>query len=180
MRDLSRLLLTGAALIAALIVPAPLGASGGEARCDGERVTVTEDQFGGAIGSGKDHIDGTNGDDVIHGAGGTDRVDALGGDDLVCGGGGADRIEGDTGHDIVIGNGGDDRGPEEGPRLVGGPGDDSIYGGGGDDLLRGNGGDDEHFGEEGDDRHDGGAGNDRCSGGKGADTATSCEQASGI
>jgi Ca2+-binding RTX toxin-like protein len=172
-------LLVAGAVLALAALAAPASERAGQ-RCDGKRVTITEDQFGGPITGAEDHIDGTNGDDVINAGGGTDRVDALGGDDRVCGGGGRDRIEADTGRDTVIGNGGDDRGPEEGPRLVGGPGADVIFGSGGDDLLRGNSGDDKHFGEKGDDEHDGGSGNDLCSGGQGNDVATSCERVSGI
>ncbi len=165
--------------LAALTV-GPAGAERAGAKCDGKAVTITADQSGDPIGGGDERIDGTNGDDVINAGGGNDRVDAFGGDDLVCGGGGRDRIEGDFGKDTVIGNAGDDRGPEEGPRLIGGPGNDDLYGSGGDDLLRGNSGNDEHYGETGDDEHDGGSGNDLCSGGKGNDVATSCERLSGI
>jgi Ca2+-binding RTX toxin-like protein len=169
-----------AALLGVAAVVVPAGAGTQVAKCDGKRVTVTVDQNGDPIGGGDERIDGTNGDDVINAGGGDDRVDSFGGDDLVCGGGGRDRIEGDFGKDTVIGNAGDDRGPEEGPRLIGGPGNDELYGSGGDDLLRGNSGNDEHYGERGDDEHDGGSGTDRCSGGKGNDIATSCERLSGI
>lgn len=169
-----------AATAVAVLAGGPAGAERTLPKCDGKAVTITADQFGGAIGGGGERIDGTNGDDVIHAGSGDDRVDAFGGDDLVCGGGGDDRIEGDFGADTVIGGGGDDRDPEKGPRLVGGPGGDFIYGSRGDDLLRGNSGADEHYGEQGDDEHDAGSGNDLCRGGKGADIATSCETQSGI
>lgn len=68
-----------AGLAAAVLLAAGLGstgaASGGGPKCDGKRVTVTEDQFGGPIGGDGEKIDGTNGDDVINAGGGDDKVE---------------------------------------------------------------------------------------------------------
>ena len=82
---------------------------------------------------------GTEGDDVICASdlGDTssfedhDRfhiIDALGGDDIILGGNGTDWIYSGEGDDVVYGRAGDDRiTADDGDRIYGGPGYDTIY-----------------------------------------------------
>ncbi len=76
--------------------------------------------------SGDDHLDGTQGDDVLA---------AGSGDDVVRGGRGDDTLSGGSGDDVLIGDQGDDT-------ISGGSGDDVLRGGAGNDVMRGGSGQD--------------------------------------
>ncbi|HYZ25284.1 MAG TPA: calcium-binding protein, partial [Geminicoccaceae bacterium] len=113
----------------------------------------------GRIGS---VINGTDGDDVIHGTPYDDRLLGGPGDDTIYGYEGDDLLDGGPGDDRLFGGPGNDQ-------LLGGEGNDRAFGGTGDDLLLGGSGNDRLFGEEGRDRLDGGSGDDLLDGGPDAD-----------
>ena len=119
-----------------------------------------------------DEIWGKDGDDIIFGLGGHDKIWGGDGDDIVSGGNGHDRIWGGEGGDILAGDEGHDRisGGNGNDRLFGGEGHDRLYGGGDDDVLVGGDGNDRLSGGDGNDILAGGAGNDRVYGWRGNDT----------
>ena len=128
----------------------------------------------------KNHIVGTEGDDVLIGTERSDKIWGKGGDDVIFGLGGHDRIWGGEGNDIVSGGDGHDHiwggegsdilaGDEGHDRISGGAGDDQLFGGEGHDRLRGGDGADVLVGDGGNDRLSGGAGNDILAGGEGHD-----------
>ena len=82
-----------------------------------------------------DWLQGSSGDDVLHGYRGNDHLYGYDGDDILHGGRGKDRLVGGDDDDVLKGGRGDDL-------LVGDDGDDDLYGGRGDDILSGYGGDD--------------------------------------
>ena len=109
----------------------------------------------GRIGS---TINGTDGDDVIHGTPHNDRLFGGAGNDTIFGYEGDDLLDGGAGNDRLFGGPGDDE-------LLGGSGNDRLHGGTGDDRLSGGTGNDRLFGDEGRDWLDGGAGDDLLDGG---------------
>lgn len=111
------------------------------------------DGGGGSVGTTKNIIEGTEGDDVLIGTMG---------DDLILGYGGNDKIVGRGGHDVLEGGPGDDD-------IYGKSGDDLIFGGEGNDNIRGGKGHDNIHAEDGDDTARGGVGNDNITGGDGND-----------
>ena len=119
-----------------------------------------------------DKIWGKGGDDIIFGLGGNDKIWGGDGDDIVSGGNGHDRIWGGDGSDILAGDTGHDRisGGDANDQLFGGEGHDRLYGGRDDDVLVGNAGNDRLSGGDGNDVLAGGEGNDRVYGGRGNDT----------
>ena len=109
-----------------------------------------------------DKIWGKDGDDIIFGLGGNDKIWGGDGNDIVSGGDGHDRIWGGDGDDILAGDDGNDR-------ISGGEGDDQLFGGDGHDRLNGDDGNDVLVGGDGNDRLSGGRGNDVLSGNAGHD-----------
>ena len=85
--------------------------------------------------SGKDKLDGGNGNDTIFGLAGDDRIDGKSGNDRIDGGAGDDELDGDDGNDTLIGGAGNDD-------LDGGDGDDLLDGGVGTDKMDGGNGND--------------------------------------
>jgi Ca2+-binding RTX toxin-like protein len=114
------------AVVLALLVPAPAADAAPE--CFGREATI--------VGTPGDDspLNGTPGNDVIHGRGGNDAIYGLGGNDRVCGG--PSEHSGDP---VTIYGEGLDGGPGD-DRVSGGPGPDSLNGVGDDDLLDGGGG----------------------------------------
>ncbi|GIT93323.1 hypothetical protein JANAI62_37700 [Jannaschia pagri] len=115
------------------------------------------------VTSGRDDIQGTSADDMIHGAGGNDHLHGDAGDDQINGGEGNDALHGEDGNDTIAGGSGNDR-------LVGAAGDDWISAGAGNDRLEGGHGNDWLLGEDGNDIIFSGPGIDFLSGGSGDDT----------
>ncbi|MGY2704471.1 calcium-binding protein [Nocardioides sp. HB32] len=119
---------SGAALVAALLVPMSPAGAAPVPTCQGEPATVV----------GTPHADrlvGTPEADVIVGLNGDDVVRGRGGDDLVCGGDGADMLLGGAGADRLYGQREariSDRGGTYfiADRPDGGPGDDLLDVGG--------------------------------------------------
>ena len=81
-------------------------------------------------GSGRDRLQGGDGDDIIYGGDGKDTIFGKGGSDELYGGGGNDAIDAGIGDDEVEGGSGNDR-------INGGPGADFLDGGSGDDVING-------------------------------------------
>lgn len=121
--------------------------------------------------SGRDVINGTNGNDLIFAFEGNDVVNSSNGDDCVVGGPGNDIINNSNGHDILFGNEGNDRlnGSNGNDLIMGGPGNDVIKGSNGNDRIEGGEGNDEVDGGNGNDTIWGGAGDDQLAGGNGSD-----------
>ena len=129
-------------------------------------------------GTGRDAIDGLEGNDYIYGDTPTNFDSAThdinnpltdpefssGSSDSIFGGAGDDTLWGGPGADIIYGGDGDGD-----DTLYGGGGDDTLYGDDGDDTLYGGAGADNIFGYAGDDILIGGQGNDTLTGGTGAD-----------
>lgn len=117
------------ALLVAAVVLAPLAAQAAvPTKCKGHDVTI----FGT---DGPDpNLQGTPGDDVIHGGDGRDIIHGGGGNDVICGGTGDDDLYGDDGEDKLYGGGGSDtlEGGKNKDCLQGDPGD-GFGGGGGTD-----------------------------------------------
>ena len=116
-------------------------------------------------------IEGTEGDDKLHGdvnsnlilaKGGDDEVDASSGDDCVVLGEGNDEVDSESGNDVIIAGGGNDD-------VDSGSGNDIVYGGEGNDDIELGSGNDKAYGEGGNDDIDGGADNDEIYGGLGED-----------
>jgi Ca2+-binding RTX toxin-like protein len=99
-------------------------------------------------------IDGTPGNDRIHGKAEADQISALTGDDVVHARRGSDTVDLGPGNDRGFGGRGDDK-------VYGGDGRDFISSGFGDDSTTGDAGDDTIFANKGRDTIDGGDGNDR-------------------
>ena len=125
-----------------------------------------------------DQITALTGDDVVHARRGGDTVDLGPGDDRAFGGRGGDTIGGFAGDDVIWGNRGDDtlRGDLDDvgdlvsrDRLYGGPGADSSFGGDGNDFLAGGFGPDQQQGGAGDDTIFANQGRDVTDGGEGND-----------
>lgn len=116
-------------------------------RCAGRRATI--------VGTpGDDHLEGTDGSDVIVAHGGNDTIDGGDGNDVIC----ADDNNGlgetsESGDDTVDGGPGNDQ-------IFGGRGADTLRGGIGGDGIDGGDGDDRLQGQDGADQLDGGAGDD--------------------
>lgn len=157
-----------AAVLACLVLAAPLGATAGPA-CSKTGTAQS------------DILRGTAAKDVLCGLGGDDKIYGLGGDDLLIGGPGKDRLWGGAGNDVEQGSGGADAlsGASGNDGLRGGAGDDNIFGGDGADRLYGEPNNDYLNGGPGPDHLDGGPGADRCLPGDGVDTVDlSCEDTS--
>jgi Ca2+-binding RTX toxin-like protein len=121
---------------------------------------------------GNDNIHGTVASELIYGYGGNDKIDGSSGSDCIIAGPGNDKVYSTTGDEIIVGGGGDDD-------LSGGTGNDTIYGGPGNDKISGGSDDDKLYGGVGDDNISGGSGvdiihgeggNDTISGGSGKDS----------
>lgn len=158
---------------------------------DGGFHQVPDPVFG--VGGNPFPIEGTEGDDELHGSEYDDIINAHGGNDDVYGGddhdtidlgegddyalgeGGNDWIQGGSGNDAMIGDFVGDATPLDGNDFLdGGSGNDIIYGRGGDDQLTGGTGTDFLSGEDGDDLLIGTSdGTDDMFGGAGADSFVS-------
>jgi Ca2+-binding RTX toxin-like protein len=103
-------------------------------------------------------INGTTGDDVIHGTPYFEVIHGFGGNDVVARRGGDDVIYGDAGNDAISA----------------GPGNDIVYGGPGNDVLSGGIGNDVIYAGPGPDKIGCGPGNDTAYIGPG-DTVRDCE-----
>ena len=128
-------------------------------------------------GDGDDYLDGGLDDDILYGGSGNDTLFGNSGSDRLYGGDGNDQLIGDTvasqsldetvrHNDYLDGGDGDDQ-------LLGGWGDDTLYGGSGDDMLWGDSGVDVAAADPkvaGNDILNGGDGNDFLDGGYGDDT----------
>ncbi len=125
-------------------------------------------------------LDGTSGNDILHGDNNDNEISGLEGDDWLFGEGGNDYLDGsdgndlldgDAGHDYLDGGAGDDYldGDAGNDHLDGWDGNDYLDGDAGDDYLFGDAGDDYLFGDAGDDYLEGWDGNDSLSGGLGSD-----------
>lgn len=130
---------------------------------------------------GNDNLHGTVQGDLILAKGGNDKVDASGGDDCVVGGDGNDHIRSEDGSDVVLGGGGNDQiksgsgndkvwGGDGNDNITAGSGDDLVYGGSGNDNIDAGTGVDVVYGEAGEDHLDGGSDNDTLYGGSENDT----------
>jgi len=122
--------------------------------------------------SGKDHLVGTPGNDLIFGLEGDDSINGNNGDDCIVGGEGNDYLRSNNGNDVILGESGDDslKGNNGNDRLIGGDGSDSLEGENGDDYLDGGNGNDSLEGGNGNDILLGGAGDDSLKGGNGDDS----------
>lgn len=120
---------------------------------------------------GNDEIDGRGGDDIIEGGPGDDTLDGSMGDDTIIGGEGNDLIMGGKGHDNIDAGEGDDfvKAGAGNDNVSGGDGSDVLIGQNGNDVIDGNAGDDIIEGKQGADDLDGGAGDDSILGGAGGD-----------
>lgn len=116
-------------------------------------------------------VEGTDGNDKLHGSvasdlilakAGNDKVDSSSNDDCVVLGDGNDRVDSESGNDIILGGNGNDI-------IRSGSGDDKVYGGNGNDNITLGSGDDSAWGEEGNDVIDGGSGVDYLHGAAGTD-----------
>jgi len=134
-------------------------------------------------------IEGTEGNDNIHGStkselilakGGNDKIRASSGNDCIVGGDGNDKIYSESGNDIILGGAGNDHidsgsgndtvyGGDGNDKIKTGSGDDLIYAGSGNDNIDSGAGKDKLYGENGNDTLRGGSGNDELYGGAGND-----------
>ncbi|WP_368412644.1 calcium-binding protein [Dongia sp.] len=130
---------------------------------------VPDPVFG--VGGDPFPIEGTNGDDELHGSEYDDIINAHGGNDDVYGGDDHDTIDLGEGDDYALGEGGNDwiQGGSGNDAILGDfadadgtplDGNDFLDGGSGNDILYGAGGDDNLFGGSGTDFLDGEDGND--------------------
>lgn len=117
-------------------------------------------------------IEGTEGDDDIHGThksdlilsyGGNDIIDASSDSDCIVAGEGDDTIYAESGDDVILAGPGNDI-------VSSGSGNDIVYGGEGDDNITTGSGNDTVFGGPGNDTIDTGSGDDYVEGGSGNDT----------
>ena len=117
-------------------------------------------------------VEGTEGNDDLHGTiqgdlilakGGNDKIDSSSSGDCVVAGEGNDHVRSESGDDVILGGGGNDK-------IESGSGNDRVWGGGGNDNIDTGSGDDLVYGEEGEDHIDGGSGNDTLYGGSENDT----------
>jgi Ca2+-binding RTX toxin-like protein len=117
-------------------------------------------------------VEGTEGNDDIHGTiqgdlilakGGNDKIDSSSNSDCVVGGEGNDKIGSESGNDVVIAGPGNDK-------VESGSGNDTVYGGAGNDNLVLGSGNDKAYGGQGEDNIDGGSGDDEIWGGSQNDT----------
>ena len=106
--------------------------------------TPSADLLVGTNQAGTETINGNNGNDIIHGAGGNDNINGNNNDDTLYGGTGNDTINGGGGSDVIYGGSGDDN-------LNGDGANETIYGGSGNDNIRGNAGTDQLWGGTGQD-----------------------------
>ncbi|OGY16160.1 MAG: hypothetical protein A2785_01055 [Candidatus Chisholmbacteria bacterium RIFCSPHIGHO2_01_FULL_49_18] len=120
---------------------------------------------------GNDNIHGTVAPELILGKGGDDKIDGSSGSDCIIAGPGNDKVYSTTGDEIIVGGGGDDdlSGGTGNDTIYGGPGNDKISGGSDDDYLEGNTGDDYISGGSGVDTIHGGINDDRLYGGSSGD-----------
>ena len=104
-------------------------------------------------GSKNDHIDGSDGDDVIDGKGGNDHLKGGDGDDTLRGGEGNDKLQGGDGDDVLQAGAGNDK-------LEGGDGNDTFVAGEGNDRIDGGEGSDTYTADifDGSDYFSGGEG----------------------
>jgi hypothetical protein len=123
------------------------------------------------IGGGNDTIRGRGGDDEIESGPGDDTIDGDMGDDIILGGDGNDLITGGKGHDDIDAGDGDDfvQAGAGNDDVSGGDGNDVLIGQRGNDEIDGNAGDDVIEGKQGADDIDGGSGDDMIMGGSGVD-----------
>ena len=123
------------------------------------------------MGSGDDHVTGSDFGNDLSGNGGDDTLIGRAGDDYLYGGDGDDTLEGDDGYDRLYGEAGNDTliGEDFRDYLYGGIGNDDIDGGNGADLLYGQDGHDDIEGGNDNDDIWGGDGNDDIHGGDGYD-----------
>ena len=111
---------------------------------------------------GNDRLHGTPRDDMISGGKGRDMLWGAGGNDVLRGGSGDDRLDGGAGNDYLEGGSGNDK-------LKGGSGVDLLQGGGGNDQLTDTSGNGVLDGGSGNDTLTEGSGNSMLVGGKGND-----------
>jgi Ca2+-binding RTX toxin-like protein len=97
------------------------GAANDGALYEGDNVTSIENLTGSAY---TDDLEGTAGDDVIHGGNGFDKIDAKFGDDVVYGGDGPDNLIGGPGAPTECGNLGCTKFDTD--KFFGGSGSDTI------------------------------------------------------
>jgi Tol biopolymer transport system component len=133
-------------------------ASAGDCRRFGIYVVSSSPPVRPVRRSNQCRIEGTQGDDVIHGTPYYDLIDGHGGNDSLFAGNGDDVVYGGLGNDAI----------------GGGPGNDVIYGGPGNDILSGATGNDVIYGGPGRDKIGCGPGNDTAYIGPG-DTVRDCE-----
>jgi len=125
----------------------------------------------GAVGTARNIIRGTPGDDILRGTMGPDLIMGFEGNDVIDGRGGNDEIEGGPGDDTIDGGMGDDiiLGGEGNDLIMGGKGHDYIDAGDGDDFVQGGSGNDDISGGAGNDVLIGQRGNDNIDGNSGDD-----------
>ena len=111
---------------------------------------------------GNDRIHGTANGDLILAYGGNDRIDASSSSDCVLGGEGNDKIYSESGDDVVLAGPGNDK-------VYSGSGNDTVYGGEGNDYIDSGSGNDNVWGGAGNDNIDAGSGNDKVYGEAGED-----------
>ena len=149
---------TALGLVLAVLAAAPALAQN-DCSCFGRIPTfgcTVNGKVGPCVGTtGRDRIQGTNGDDVIISGDGRDKVRGGDGDDLICTGDDGDKVLGGMGDDRIDGGPGNDR-------LYGRRDDDLVFGGDGADKLRGGGQSDTLSGDAADDFLHGGAGTNTC------------------
>jgi len=112
---------------------------------------------------GNDNIHGTIASELITGLGGNDRIDPSSGHDCIVAGEGNDHVDSSTGNEVILGGAGNDK-------LQGGTGNDIIYGGEGNDNIDLGSGSDTAYGEAGNDHITGGSGDDYLDGGSDTDS----------
>ena len=112
---------------------------------------------------GNDNLHGTVQGDLILAKGGNDKIDSSSSGDCVVAGEGNDKVFSESGNDVVLAGPGNDR-------VDSGSGDDKVYGGSGNDNIDLGSGNDKAYGEEGEDNIDGGSGEDEIYGGSENDT----------
>jgi len=112
---------------------------------------------------GNDNLHGTVQPDLIIAKGGNDTIDSSSSGDCVVAGEGDDVIGSESGSDIILAGPGNDK-------VDSGTGDDKVWGGSGNDIIKTGTDNDLVYGEAGDDFIDTGSGNDEAWGGDNNDT----------